>query len=151
MSREAIGVITHKTGRPTDYLYRISLKGLIHDSSGKVLVVKESGRDWWDLPGGGMDHGESIKSALSRELNEEVCLRGNFEWKVLTCDEPKYLEEHNFWQLRLVVELKPDVFEFSPGIDADELRFADPLEFRNSNTKTEQMIYEYVNFLREGL
>lgn len=150
MSKGTLGVITHETGRPTDYLYRISLKGLIRDSSGKVLVVKESGRDWWDLPGGGMDHGESIESALSRELNEEVSLRGNFEWKVLTCDEPKYLEEHNFWQLRLVVELKPDMLEFSPGIDADELRFADPLEFKSSNIKAEQMIYEYVNFLREG-
>lgn len=148
MNEEVFGVVTHETSRPTDYLFRVSLKGLICDNNSKVLVVKESGRDWWDLPGGGMDHGETIKRALARELAEEVNLRGDFEWKILTSDEPKYLEAHNFWQLRLIVELKPEVLEFSPGVDADEVRFADPSEFEHSDKKTERMIYEYASLLQ---
>ena len=53
----------HHANNPgrTDYLYRVSLKSVIFNDHGEVLVVKESGRDWWDIPGGGMDHGESIK------------------------------------------------------------------------------------------
>lgn len=47
-------------GRKNDYLYRLSLKGLVVNDNGEVLVVKETGRTWWDLLGGGMDHGETI-------------------------------------------------------------------------------------------
>lgn len=43
-----------------DSLYRISLKCLIKNSAGDVLVVKEAGREFWDLPGGGMEHGDDL-------------------------------------------------------------------------------------------
>ena len=144
-SPQSHGVVTHHTSRPTDYLYRVSLKGLIRDDNGKVLVVKEAGRDWWDLPGGGMDHGETIQQALARELAEEVNLHGDFTWQMLTSDEPKYLQTHHFWQLRLIVELQPKTQEFSAGIDADEVKFANPAEFEHSDNEIERRIYKYAN------
>ena len=60
-----------------DYLYRISIKALIYNDAGKILVVKEDGRPLWDLPGGGMDYGETFELALKRELYEEVGYKGN--------------------------------------------------------------------------
>ena len=66
-----------------DYLFRVSLKAVIFNENNEVLIVKESDRDWWDIPGGGMDHGESIKEALARELKEEVSLKGDFTYKVI--------------------------------------------------------------------
>jgi 8-oxo-dGTP pyrophosphatase MutT (NUDIX family) len=60
----------------TDSLFRISLKAYIENDKGEVLVVKEAGRDRWDLPGGGMEYGESIEQALKRELKEEVAYEG---------------------------------------------------------------------------
>ena len=77
--QHSLGHISHdnNSDRRTDYLYRISLKGLIRNDAGEVLVVKEAGRDWWDLPGGGMDHGEDIKFALAREMKEEVNMEGD--------------------------------------------------------------------------
>ena len=41
--------------RQQDYLFRVSLKAVIFNENNEVLIVKESGRDWWDIPGGGMD------------------------------------------------------------------------------------------------
>lgn len=82
------GVITHSiSSRRTDYLYRISIKCLIRNDKGEVLVVKETDRDWWDLPGGGMDHHENIKSAIARELKEEVGLEGDFTCDVIAVEE----------------------------------------------------------------
>lgn len=73
MTKKPHGIIDQsELGRKTDYLYRVSIKGLIRNSKDEVLVVKEAGRTWWDLPGGGMDHDEDIKSALAREMHEEV-------------------------------------------------------------------------------
>lgn len=50
--------------------YRVSVKGLIYDD-GKLLFVRERS-DTWDLPGGGLEHGESIAEALRRECREEL-------------------------------------------------------------------------------
>jgi len=53
--------------------YRVSVKALIYDDQGRILLVKE-GNDKWDLPGGGTDHGESLEDSLKRELQEEIGL-----------------------------------------------------------------------------
>ena len=128
--------------RRTDYLYRLSLKAIIRNDKGEILVVKEIDRDWWDLPGGGMDHNEDIKSALARELNEEINLVGNFTYRVIAVDSPKYLETHDFWQVRLIFEIKPEIMKFSPGPEGDEVKFVDPSIFENSDIVTEQWIFK---------
>ena len=51
--------------------YRVVIKGLVRDQSGKLLFVQERS-DSWDLPGGGLEHGENIVEALTREFREEL-------------------------------------------------------------------------------
>ena len=46
------GAILHANSRRHDSLSRVSLKAVILDSNGRILAVNESGRDWWDIPGG---------------------------------------------------------------------------------------------------
>ncbi len=41
---------------------------------GKFLIVKPNYRDWWLLPGGGMDELESPLGTMQRELKEELGL-----------------------------------------------------------------------------
>ena len=139
------GVIEHGdgSGQPTDYLFRISLKALIRDEQGRVLVVKETGRDWWGLPGGGMDHGETITSALARELHEEVNVIGRFTWRIITADDPWPLRRIDAWQLCLIIEVVPEIFEFSAGEDGDEVAFMDPEAFKTSVKDVERCIYAY--------
>jgi 8-oxo-dGTP pyrophosphatase MutT (NUDIX family) len=140
----ALGIIKHATSnRRTDYLYRISIKSLIRNENGEVLVVKETGRGWWDLPGGGMDHGENIEFAIAREMKEEVNLEGNFTYRVIDIDDPAYLQVHDFWQVRLIFEVKPDSMSFSVGEDGDEVAFMNPDGFRNSESEVERRIYKY--------
>ena len=50
--------------------YRVSVKAKIN-FNGKILLVKEDGKKW-DLPGGGIEHYETIDEALKRELTEEI-------------------------------------------------------------------------------
>ena len=51
--------------------YRVAVKGLVRDELGKLLFVQERS-DSWDLPGGGLEHGEDITEALKREFLEEL-------------------------------------------------------------------------------
>ncbi len=90
--QSAHGVIDQShLDRKNDYLFRISLKCLIKNEKGEILVVKEAARTWWDLPGGGMDHGEDIKAAIARELHEEVSLEGDFTYNIIDVDDPVHL------------------------------------------------------------
>ncbi len=130
-------------GRKNDYLFRLSIKALIQNDKGEVLVVKESGRTWWDIPGGGMDHEESIKSALARELKEEVNLEGDFTHLIISVDEPSFLEHANLWQVRLVFLVNPLTMNFSPGDDGDDLTFINPSKLKDSAHSAERSVYHY--------
>ena len=57
-------------------LPRIRLTGILVED-GKVLLVKEvlRERSRWNLPGGGLEPGETIEAGLIRELREETGLR----------------------------------------------------------------------------
>jgi 8-oxo-dGTP diphosphatase len=143
MAQQSYGVIEHDSTRRTDYLYRVSLKCLMRNERGDILVVKESGRDWWDLPGGGMDHGEDIRSTIAREMEEEVSMKGDFEYKIIDVDEPAHLDMHNFWQLRLIYAVAPKNMTFTPGDDGDEVAFMPAEKFKDSDRHAERLVYQY--------
>jgi len=138
---------THDPERK-DYLFRVSLKSVIFNEDGEVLVVKETGRDWWDLPGGGIDHGESVKEGLARELREEVSLTGNFEYRAILAEDPHYLNGLNLYQMRITFLVQPEVMIFSPGDDGDEVLFVNPSIFKDSELMTERRIYDYSRLAR---
>ena len=53
----------------------LGVRALVRDPQGRVFLVKHSYVSGWHLPGGGVEVGESMLSALTRELREE----GNIE------------------------------------------------------------------------
>ena len=52
----------------------LSTKAIILDSRGRVLVLKDSTSDWWDLPGGHVQDDETLEAGLRREVFEETGL-----------------------------------------------------------------------------
>lgn len=51
--------------------YRLSVKAIIKDDDDRVLLIREKD-GCWELPGGGLEHGEGIHEALRREVAEEI-------------------------------------------------------------------------------
>lgn len=125
-----------------DSLYRVSLKAIIRDEDGKVLVVKEKADDHWNLPGGGMDHGETIHEGLKRELYEELLITSPFTAKLLDT-ELIQLASRPIWQLSLFYEVTLENFEYGVGADASEVACMDPSVFKDSEGRGEQRIYTY--------
>ena len=63
-----------------DYVFGLSVRVLITDEDGKVLILKRSTNSKtnpgkWELPGGKVDQGESFDHALVREVYEETQLK----------------------------------------------------------------------------
>ncbi len=50
----------------------------------KILLIHRNkfGRLYYTLPGGGVDDGEELETAVMRELSEETCLSTNIKQKV---------------------------------------------------------------------
>lgn len=138
------GVVKYpEVSKSNDYLFRVSLKAVILNENRQVLIVKEHDRDWWDIPGGGLDHGETIKGALARELYEEVGLEADFKYESILVEDPRLQQSHNLYQMRITFVVTPERYEFSVGSDSDEIMFINPDEFKDSEIITEQKIYEY--------
>ena len=148
-NNDAHGLIKHVNvpGR-VDFLFRNSLKALVFNDKGEVLLVKEDGRDMWDIPGGGIDHGESIEDVIRRELKEEVNFEGKFKYKVILAESPVFVESIKIWQMRIIFAVWPENTVFSPGQDGDEIRFVNPGELKMSDIATERVIADYAELAR---
>lgn len=136
------GIIPHPVvaGR-NDYLFRISVKALVFNDKNEVLLVREGGKEW-DIPGGGIDHGESIENTLRRELEEEVSLTSNFTYKVISVENPTFVESHRFWLVRIIYAVWPDDLELSAGEDGEEIRFVSIDELKQSESPYERIYAE---------
>jgi len=72
--------ITHKdvfpetdSNKPDFYTERVSSRAILKDSEGKIaLVTHKHEVRFWQLPGGGLEEGETEEEALSRECKEEA-------------------------------------------------------------------------------
>ncbi|MER5702397.1 NUDIX hydrolase [Micromonospora sp. NPDC002296] len=53
---------------------RVAAGALFFDNEGRVLLVRPSYKDHWDIPGGYVEPGESPRAACMREIEEELGL-----------------------------------------------------------------------------
>lgn len=68
--------------RPLLHLYRrlahgttTGVRAMVIDGAGRIFLVKHSYVAGWHLPGGGVDKGEAVASAVARELFEETNIK----------------------------------------------------------------------------
>lgn len=71
--------------------FRIGVYALIFDE-GRVLLALRRDIDWWNLPGGGMEAGETVDEAICREVREETGLDVEVEYLVGVYSKPQKQE-----------------------------------------------------------
>jgi ADP-ribose pyrophosphatase YjhB (NUDIX family) len=107
--------------------YRISVKAAITDEKGRVMLVRDKDGSW-ELPGGGLEHGEDPRTALVREIAEETGL--TVDWM---SDKPAA-----FWTLQKEVG-SPTIKWFAFVVYAAEVSGA----FRSDPTSDESQEARY--------
>jgi len=113
---------------------RVAAGVLVHDDQGRILMVKPTYKDGWDIPGGYVEPDESPAQAAERELVEELSLRrppGRLlvvDWAPHPAEGDKLLFVFDGGRLTSsdVAVLSPDGDEivearFWPASDLDEL------------------------------
>ena len=125
--------------------FRGSLKAVIENHKGEILCVKEAGSEW-TLPGGGLDHGETVEQGLRRELFEEVALDQDESFTLPPVGhDVMWVESRKAWQLWVIFRVSFDEIPlFSRGVDADDIAFINPRTFADSPWRAQQLIYKWL-------
>ncbi len=106
-----------------DCYYRTSIKALVLNEEKKILLIKEANGKW-ELPGGGMEFGETPHDCLHREVREEMGI------DIISINEhPSYfislLHENFGWITNTLYETQFKNFEFIPSSECVEIKFFD--------------------------
>lgn len=72
--------------------FRIGVFALIFDNNQRILLAHRRDIDWWNLPGGGMEHGETVEEAVCREVREETGLEVEVKYLVGVYSKPQKQE-----------------------------------------------------------
>jgi 8-oxo-dGTP diphosphatase len=71
--------------------FRIGVNALIFDEE-RILLAHRRDIDWWNLPGGGMELGETVEEAACREVLEETGLEVVVDYLVGVYSKPQKRE-----------------------------------------------------------
>lgn len=102
--------------------FRVSVKGLMFDDDGKILLCREA-NGLWEILGGGLEHEEEPIAALRREVREETGLE--IAWisdKPLLFLTVKRLNKSSY-QANVFYEIKLTSLDFTPTEECQELKF----------------------------
>lgn len=136
-------VNTPSYGKYPEAFYRVSLKAVIRNDAGNVLCVTESERDFWELPGGGIDHGETIKQGLARELKEEIGYTGGFTYAYADAT-PLFEDMSDRCVMYVAFDVTLDDPEaISLGEDVYQIAYKDPQQFKDVDYRGGQMIFKH--------
>ncbi len=113
---------------PTDCKYRVSAKALIKSNDGKLLFVKENGAGGFELPGGGIENGETIEQAFTREIHEELDVA-----VVSIASSPSFTWIINGEVVWLVFEVVIDSNDFQPDDGIETAGYYTLNELRHQN------------------
>jgi 8-oxo-dGTP pyrophosphatase MutT (NUDIX family) len=129
-------------------IYRNIVCALIFSYDGKLLMgrkdLKKGGvySDCWHIPGGGIDKGENMNTAIIREIKEETGLdidsvelvddigRGSSE-KTLEDTQEKVLCHMKFYVFKTKLDGTADKVILTPSDDLVELRWFDSEELKS--------------------
>ena len=82
----------HLDAESSSAIFRIGVFALIFNQEKQILLGHRRDIDWWNLPGGGMEIGETVDEAICREVFEETGLKVKVEQLVGVYSKPQKQE-----------------------------------------------------------
>ncbi|MDB5175386.1 MAG: hydrolase [Candidatus Saccharibacteria bacterium] len=122
--------------------YRVAVKALVLQDNKLLMVQNSAGA--WEVPGGGWEHGEDLRTCLNREFKEEL----GVELESVSDVEFVYRSksEHGWAVLRVAVRAQITSTNFAPSDGMTDARFFSRAELLALNVhRSEAGIKDYVD------
>lgn len=107
--------------------YRTSVKALIKNSEGKILLSQEA-NGFFDFLGGGLYHGETIQEGLKRKVLEET----NLQVKNIALNPSYFITFYSKlnaqWAANVLMKCELEDLNFTASVDCIALEFFSPQE-----------------------
>ncbi len=125
--------------------FRVSVKALITDQSGKFLLLEEP-NGMRDLPGGGMEHHENHLECLKRELWEEMRLT-----PIEIATHPSYfltfLNPKKVYLANIIYTVKLASLDFSKTDECVNIKFFSKEEVKSQSSLFYENVLKFVEIL----
>lgn len=111
-----------------NYRIRHAARAVLKDETGKIALMFAGQRQYYKLPGGGIDEGEEVREALARELLEETGCTAEITGEIGVVEEWRDYESlHQIsyaFSATKKVQTSPPTFTQSELNEGFELRWA---------------------------
>ena len=132
---DGAGNTINKVYRETDPLQDLEGKTLhsVHGfcfCQGKLVVIFDGEKGRWAVPGGGIEQGETVEEAVTREVAEETNMRVLHQeyigYQDLTSPKGTIRQTRSFCIVEPIGE-----FEKDPGGEVTEIKLVDPATYKD--------------------
>ncbi|WP_068060372.1 NUDIX hydrolase [Nocardia xishanensis] len=62
----------HDPAAPAPNSIKVAVSALVQDEHGRILMIRRTDNDKYSIPGGGLEAGETVAQAVTREVMEET-------------------------------------------------------------------------------
>jgi ADP-ribose pyrophosphatase YjhB (NUDIX family) len=73
---------------------------VVPDDQGSILLIRRTDNNYWSIPGGGMEPGESVRQAASREVMEETGINCEITGLVGIYSNPGHVAAYDDGEIR---------------------------------------------------
>lgn len=115
---------SHSHGAHGKARFRIGVFAIV-ERDGRYLLAHRSDIPWWNLPGGGLEYGETLAQGLARELREEIGVEIAIERLVGVYSKPQKHEVVLTFLCHLLADSPPP----GPSEEVSEVAWFLPQDF----------------------
>ncbi len=106
--------------------YRVSIKGLILNEKRDKFLIGRDEAGFWDLPGGGLEWGETPQNDLTREVEEEMHLAvTKVSYRPCYFLTGRQTVNPDIHIANIIYECQVNNFNFTPTRECLEIQFVD--------------------------
>jgi 8-oxo-dGTP diphosphatase len=126
-------------------LLPVERQGIVVDTDGRILLIREN-NNYWDILGGGLDHGEDPIECLKREVQEEMGLT-----VTSASQAPKYFitaqrPDNGVYIANIIYQIELADLNFTPSEECEELRFCSLADMADMQLQPNvQKLYEILS------